>query len=303
MRTFDGKVAAITGAGSGIGRALALRLARQNCALALSDVNQEGLAETARQVRALGAEVQTAKVDVAQRDAMRKWAEEVVANYGKVNLIFNNAGVAHAGTVDGTGYADYEWIMGINFWGVLYGTKEFLPHLKASGDGHVVNLSSVFGLFAQPSVSAYNASKFAVRGFTESLRQELDMAGCGVSASCVHPGGIQTNIAKSARVDASVSDVTGNDHAQAAASLETLFRTSADDAADVILRGVRNNDRRILIGRDAKAADAMQRSVPASYQRLVTAALAWPNKKRRLIESNRWLAFASSLIERRIGIG
>ncbi|NQD96625.1 SDR family NAD(P)-dependent oxidoreductase, partial [Pseudomonas sp. CrR25] len=204
MKSFENKVAAITGAGSGIGRALAYRLARQGCHLALADVNEEELAETAAQARRLGVNVSTRQVNVAERDAMHAWAEQVVAEYGRVHAIFNNAGVAQGGTVEGNDYSDYEWIMAINFWGVLHGTKAFLPHLKAAGEGHVVNVSSVFGLFAQPGMSAYNASKFAVRGFTESLRQELDMQGCGVSASCVHPGGIKTNIAKTARMNASL---------------------------------------------------------------------------------------------------
>lgn len=279
MKSFAGKVAAITGAGSGIGRALALQLAQEQCALALSDVNAEGLAHTAALADDSGVRITTAVVDVADRMAMHNWADQVVADHGKVNLIVNNAGVAQAGTVESTSYADYEWVLGINLWGVIHGTKAFLPHLQASGEGHVVNVSSVFGLFAQPGVSAYNASKFAVRGFTEALRQELDLAGSGVSASCVHPGGIQTNIAKSARVDASVNTVAGRDQAAVAQDFEKLFRTTADEAARLILRGVRNNDRRILIGMDARAADAMQRGAPAGYQALVTTAMAWMRRR------------------------
>ena len=146
---------------------------------------------------------------MADREQVQAWADRAASEHGRVNLIFNNAGVAHAGTVEGSDYSEYEWIMNINFWGVVNGTKAFLPHLKASGNGHVVNVSSVFGLFAQPGMSAYNATKYAVRGFTESLRQELDMEDSGVSASCVHPGGIKTNIAKTARMNESMAKVTG----------------------------------------------------------------------------------------------
>ena len=270
MNSFINKVAAITGAGSGIGRALALNLAGQGCNLAIADVNAAGLKETAEAARQQGVKVLETVVNVADRAAVHAWADEVVREFGKVNLIFNNAGVAHAGTVEGSDYAEYEWIMNINFWGVMHGTKAFLPYLKATGDGHIVNISSIFGLFAQPGMSAYNATKFAVRGFTEALRQELDMDACGVSASCVHPGGIKTNIAKTARMNDSLSKVTGQDADTARSQFhDQLLRTTPEKAAEVILNGVRRNQRRILIGGDAVASDLMQRSLPALYQRLV----------------------------------
>lgn len=271
MNSFMNKIAAITGAGSGIGRALALDLARQGCYLAISDVNAAGLAETAELARKQGVKVLETIVNVADREAVQAWADEVIRSYGKVNLLFNNAGVAHAGTVEGSELAEYEWIMNINMWGVIYGTKAFLPYLKATGDGHIVNISSIFGLFSQPGMSAYNATKFAVRGFTESLRQELDMARCGVSASCVHPGGIRTNIAKTARMNDSMQAVTGQSADVARTQFhEQLLRTTPEKAAQVILAGVRRNKRRILIGSDALMADLMQRTMPAFYQRLVT---------------------------------
>ena len=165
--------------------------------------------------------------------------------------------------------------MSINFWGVVNGTKAFLPYLKSSGEGHIVNTSSIFGLFAQPGMSAYNASKFAVRGFTESLRQELDIAACGVSASCVHPGGIKTNIALTARMNDSLASVTGQEAKQARQQFnDQLLRTTPEQAAKVIINGVLANKRRILIGGDAVASDLMQRLLPALYQRLVVASMS-----------------------------
>jgi short-subunit dehydrogenase len=273
MKSFDQKVAAITGAGSGIGRALAVELAQQNCALALSDVNVKGLSETVALAKSHGANVTSAKVDVANRKQVHDWAGKVKLDHGKVNLIFNNAGVAQAGSVEANSYEDYEWIMGINFWGVVHGTKAFLPMLKASGDGHIVNVSSVFGLFAQPSQSGYNASKFAVRGFTESLRQELDLMDCGVSATCVHPGGIKTNIARDARMGDSVRELLGQDADKSRRQFEKAFTTTAEQAAKTILNGVRRDSRRVLIGVDAVALETMQRLLPGGYQKVVTTSL------------------------------
>lgn len=267
MKSFENKVAAITGAGSGIGRELAIELGRRKCHLALSDVNEDGLQETVEQVQLSGVRVTSQKVDVADRQAVYAWADQVVEDHGKANLIFNNAGVALASTVEGMSYGDFEWLMDVNFWGVVYGTKAFLPHLKTSGEGHIVNISSIFGLAGIPSQSAYNAAKFAVRGFTESLRQELDMMSCGVSATSVHPGGIKTAIARSGRIDSSIRDL-GIDDVDTGAKFERAFITGADKAARVILDGVRRDDRRILIGPDARVFDWLVRLFPSSYQRL-----------------------------------
>jgi NAD(P)-dependent dehydrogenase (short-subunit alcohol dehydrogenase family) len=267
VKSFENKVAAITGAGSGIGRALAIELGRANCNLALSDLNEEGLQQTVEQAGKAGVHVTSRRVDVADREAVYAWADAVREDHEKVNLIFNNAGVALACTVEGMSYGDFEWLMDVNFWGVVYGTKAFLPHLKASGDGHIINVSSVFGLAGIPSQSAYNSAKFAVRGFTESLRQELDMMSCGVSASSVHPGGIKTGIARSSRIDSSVRDLGIND-VDSREKFEKTFITGADKAAREILDGVRRNQRRILVGPDARVFDWVVRLLPSAYQRI-----------------------------------
>ena len=266
MKDFSGKVAAITGAGSGMGRTLALQLAQRGCHLALSDVNQDGLSQTAELARKHGVTVTADVVNVADREAMEAWAARSNAAHGKINLIFNNAGVALSATMEGVEYADFEWIMGINFWGVVYGTKAFLPYLKAAGEGHIINTSSLFGLCAQPGMGGYNASKFAVRGFTEALRQELDMQNCGVSATSVHPGGIKTNIARDSRVSKSIEGLLVKDASKSGARFEKLFITTADSAALTILKAVERNSRRVLVGPDAKATDLLVRFFPSFYQ-------------------------------------
>ena len=268
MKDFRDKVAAITGAGSGMGRELALQLAERGCHLALADINDAGLAETAQLARATGVRITTQKLDVAQRAAVHAWADQVAQDHGKVNLIFNNAGVALGASVESVTYEDFEWIVGINFWGVVYGTKAFLPHLKASGDGHIINTSSLFGIVAAPMNGTYNATKFAVRGFTEALREELDMTPCGVSATSVHPGGIKTNIARAARRDGSLAKL-GVDPEAATREFEKAFITTAADAARIILKAVEQNRRRVLVGPDAKIIDLLQRLMPESYQKLV----------------------------------
>lgn len=268
MQDFRGRVAAITGAGSGIGRALAVELSRRGAHLALSDIAEAGLAETVALADGAGVKVTSAIVDVADRDAVHAWADQVAVEHGTVNLIFNNAGVALGATVEGASYEDLHWLMGINFWGVVHGTKAFLPHLKASGEGHVVNLSSVFGLLAIPSQSAYNAAKFGVRGFTDALRMELEIEPCGVSATTVHPGGIKTNIARNARMDESVTAVAG-DADQARRDFEKLFLTSPEKAARQILKAVQRDRRRALIGPDAKVLDLVSRLPAGLVQRVI----------------------------------
>ncbi|MCO8127859.1 SDR family NAD(P)-dependent oxidoreductase [Acidimicrobiia bacterium EGI L10123] len=268
MEQLRGHVAAITGAGSGIGRALAVELARAGTHLALSDVDEVGLAETVTKAEGFGVKVTSARVDVADREAVERWADEVVADHGQVNLVFNNAGVALGATVEGARYEDLHWLIDINFWGVVHGTKAFLPHLKASGAGHVVNISSVFGLLGIPSQSAYNAAKFAVRGFTDALRMELEIDPCGVSATTVHPGGIKTNIAKNARMDDSVTAMA-DDPEEARREFERLFMTTPEKAARQIVKAVQRNRRRALIGPDAKALDLVSRLPAGLVQRVI----------------------------------
>lgn len=267
MKNFKNKVAAITGAGSGMGQQLAILLAKAGCHLSLSDINEKGLAETVELVKAHNVRVTSKKVNVADRDQIKAWAADTIQNHGSVNMIFNNAGVALGSTVEGESYEDLEWIMGINYWGVVYGTKEFLPLIKKSGEGHIINTSSLFGLTAQPTQSAYNSSKFAVRGFTESLRQELDIENSGVSALCVHPGGIRTNIANDARMNDSLK-LLGMNPEKSAKAFNKLLRMPAEDAAQEILDAVLKNKRRLLIGNDAKVIDLMQRILPTGYQKV-----------------------------------
>lgn len=275
MKNFKNKVAAITGAGSGIGQQLAILLAKQGCHLSLSDINEKGLQQTVELLKPYSnITVTTKKLDVSDRDAVKQWAQETVQDHGSVNLIFNNAGVALGSTVEGATYEDLEWIVGINFWGVVYGTKEFLPFIKQTQDGHIINISSLFGLTAQPTQSGYNATKFAVRGFTESLRQELDIEKSGVSSLCVHPGGIRTNIAKSAKMSDSLNSL-GMDPTKSIQNFDKLLRTPPEEAARQILQAVLKNKRRLLIGSDAKILDALQRLFPTGYQRASTVVTKW----------------------------
>jgi NAD(P)-dependent dehydrogenase (short-subunit alcohol dehydrogenase family) len=259
-----GKVAVVTGAASGIGRALAYELARRGASVAISDVDEVGLAETARQVRVIGARVHEQRLDVTDRAAVLAYADSVAAEFGRVNLIFNNAGIAFTGDIADMTFEQVERVVDVDFWGVVNGTKAFLPHLIASGDGHVINVSSLFGILSVPGQGAYNAAKFAVRGFTEALRQEMISAGHPVKVTCVHPGGIKTAIARNAGAAA------GHDQAALASFFDSkLAKTSPDAAAKSILRCVRLNAPRALVGVDAKVIDILVRLVGARYQRLL----------------------------------
>jgi NAD(P)-dependent dehydrogenase (short-subunit alcohol dehydrogenase family) len=279
MRNFKDRVAVITGAGSGIGRALAIELANEGAHLALSDINEDGLAETQHLVSDLGVKVTIEKLDVANRSAFEAHAEQVIRDHGRVNLVFNNAGVTVDSPISDLPHEDLHWLMGINFWGVAHGTQIFLPHLKQSGEGHIINISSVFGIIAVPRQGAYHAAKFAVRGFTECLREELEVEGAPVSATCVHPGGIKTNIARDARVPRrGPEDPTAE---ELDARFKQAARHTPQKAAQTILKGVRRNKRRVLIGPEAYAIDWIQRLFPTGYQRLVVWAAKREERSRK----------------------
>ena len=258
MESLQGRVAAVTGAASGIGRALAIELANRGAHVALSDVDEAGLAETVGRCEGRGVKVTSQQLDVSERDAVFAWAEQVVADHGAVHLIVNNAGVALSATVEHMSDDDIRWLMDINFWGVVHGTQAFLPHLKSAGEGHVVNISSVFGLIGIPTQSAYCASKFAVRGFTDALRVELEIERSCVSATTVHPGGIRTNIARNARMDASADRIAGEADT-ARREFDRVARTSPDRAAQRIIEAVLRDRRRLLIGADARVFDLVSR--------------------------------------------
>ncbi len=262
MRTLDGKVVVITGAGSGIGRALAVAVADRGGLLALCDWDEVGLVETASLVQnRTHQEVRTDKVDVRDREAVHAWADAVHDGFGRVDMLVNNAGVALHGEFEEVEYDDFAWVLDVDFWGVVHGTKAFLPYLIASGDGHLVNVSSLFGIMAWPGQTAYTAAKFAVRGFTESLRQEMLCSGHPVQVTCVHPGGIKTAIARSSRTTVS------HDHEATAAFFDTrLARTTPERAAEVILDGVLANRARVLVGLDAVVLDLVVRVSGAAYQ-------------------------------------
>jgi short-subunit dehydrogenase len=261
-------VAVVTGAGSGIGRALARQLDAVGSALALADIDEAGLLETAQSLEKKSALVTTDVVDVADEHGVRSFAEEVSKRHGRVTLLINNAGIALHGNFEEVSLDDFRSLMNINFWGTVYGVKFFLPLLKREKRAHIVNISSVFGMIAPAGQCAYAASKFAVRGFTEALRHELD--GGNVCVSCVHPAGIRTQIARHARVGAGV---TGTGHHEKAARFEKLLRTSPEAAAARILRGVERREPRILIGSDAYQVDVLLRFRPATY---------WKTLSRRL---------------------
>jgi NAD(P)-dependent dehydrogenase (short-subunit alcohol dehydrogenase family) len=267
MKIDHNTVAVITGAASGIGRALAMRLAKEGASVAIADVNAAELDETVRmleRIRGARDKVSAHIVDVSDKERVAEFASEVVAAHGAAHLLINNAGVGLFGMAEQLSIEDIEWLMGINFWGVVYGVKNFLPILRRQPQGHIVNISSVFGIIGPVGHSAYAASKFAVRGFTEALRHEL--AGGAVRVSIVHPGGVKTNIANNARPGAG-ADRAAIDRERAIFNMAA--RTSPEAAAERIIRGVLRNEERILVGPDAWMMDRIQRWAPVKYWKLM----------------------------------
>jgi len=264
MKDFRNKVVVITGAASGIGRALAVEFSKRGARLAISDMNETGLARTKAKLTGSGHYSET--LDVADRTAFYAHADNVVREMGQVDIVINNAGVAVSETVEHTSYEDFEWIVGINFWGVVYGTKAFLPHLKRADEGWVVNISSLFGLIGIPTQGAYNATKFAVRGFTEALQHEL--RGSSTHAMSVHPGGIKTNIAANARFYRGIDGK--QDGQKAVDAFARVARVTPEQAANTIIDAIERKQQRLLIGKDAKLLDAVQRSMPSRYGAVVT---------------------------------
>ena len=269
MSEIKGAVAVISGAGSGIGRALATEMARRGAALALADVNAAGLEETRALLGPQAARTYT--VDVADASAVANFAVAVQRDFGRVSLLVNNAGVALYGTFAEISLADMDWLMRINYWGVVHGCKFFLPLLEREPDARIVNISSVFGLFGPPGQSAYCSSKYAVRGFSECLREELRAT--NVKVTCVHPGGIATRIAENARAGSAASTT---EFAQARQRFAKVAITTPEEAARVIVKGITENKDRVLIGNDAKRIDFLQRLFPVRATAMLS---AWLQKQ------------------------
>jgi short-subunit dehydrogenase len=266
MKNLNGKVAVITGAGSGIGRALAYWLHKEGVLLALADIDPNGLCETAKIIKAEAPQsrFQIYPIDISNRDKVYEFSQNVIKDFGRVDIVINNAGVSSSGKVQELTYNTLEWTININLWGVIYGTKAFLPYLLERPEASIVNISSVYGLLGIPGQAAYCASKFAVRGFSEALRQEL--FNTNVSLSIVFPGGVKTNIAKNSRTDYHLDQKTYQNRLK---QFEANLKTSPDEAAKTIIVGIKNNAPRILIGKDARQIDCLARFKPNSYDKII----------------------------------
>jgi short-subunit dehydrogenase len=270
MTVIRGATAAVTGAASGIGRALAIELAARGCDLALADRDDAGLQAVAAEIGRTGQrKVTVHPVDVGEPAQIEDFAQAAISAHPSLNILVNNAGVALLGQFTEIDQAQMEWLMNINFWGVVHATRAFLPHLARQREAHIVNLSSIFGIIAPPGQTAYAAAKFAVRGFSESLRHELQTAGSPVRLSVVHPGGVATNIARNSRTGTGMTDNARR--VEAIERFETVAQTTPEAAALCIIKGIEKNQPRILIGPDARASDILQRLRPATYWAL----LAW----------------------------
>jgi len=264
MKSLNGKVVVITGAGSGMGREMTLLAARSGARLAISDWNPDSIAQTAVLAKDAGAlEIRSDVVDVSDRTAVKTWADAVAEQFGTVNVVVNNAGVTMTGDFVDMTEEEFDWIVGINFDGVITGTRAFLPHLIASGDGHLINISSLFGLISMPGQTAYNATKYAVRGFTEALREEMLIAKHPVTVTCVHPGGIKTGIAKHGR------KTQHTDSAAIDAVFDRLATMSPEKAARIILKGGMKGQARVLVGLDAHALHQFAKLTGSRYQDVI----------------------------------
>jgi NAD(P)-dependent dehydrogenase (short-subunit alcohol dehydrogenase family) len=265
-----GRTAVITGAASGIGRGTALALAKRGCNLAIADLNEEGLAATAALTEAHGVQVSRHRLDVSSRKAVAAFPDIVLAAHGRADLLFNNAGVAIGGTFEQVAEEDFDWLMEINFSGVVRMTRAFLPLLRASDQARIVNISSIFGIIAPPGQTAYSASKFAVRAFSESLRRELEAEGASVGVTVVHPGGVNTSIAKNARPPRGANDV---DLEAQQARFEKFLRMPPERAGEIIVGGVERERPRVVVGNDARFMALVERLAPVGYWKLLGRAL------------------------------
>ncbi|MDE1936917.1 SDR family oxidoreductase [Bradyrhizobium sp.] len=268
MTAIPGASVAITGAASGIGRALAIELAGRGADLALADRDEAGLQTLAAEIASASRRrVSLHRVDVSEPEAVAAFAREAIAAHPALNIVVNNAGVALLGHFHEIDQAQIEWLFNINFWGVVHSTRAFLDHLASQPAAHIVNVSSIFGIVAPPGQTAYAAAKFAVRGFSESLRHELQLANSPVRLSVVHPGGIRTNIVRNSRAGSGVLD--NERRAQSIERFDAIAQTSARDAALRIIKGIERNEPRILIGGDARFMDILQRFRPAGYWKVM----------------------------------
>ncbi|HEX8379890.1 MAG TPA: SDR family NAD(P)-dependent oxidoreductase [Allosphingosinicella sp.] len=262
----EGRTAVITGAASGIGRGTALALARRGCNLALADLDEDGLAETEALAGEHGVKISRHRLDVASREGVAAFPEIVLAAHGRADLLFNNAGVAIGGTFDQVAEEDFDWLMEINFFGVVRMTRAFLPLLRTSGQARIVNVSSIFGIIAPPGQTAYSASKFAVRAFSESLRRELEAEGAKIGVTVVHPGGVATSIAKNARPPRGANSV---DLEAEKKNFEKFLRMPPSKAGEIIVAGVEKDRPRVIVGNDARFMALVERVAPVSYWKLL----------------------------------
>jgi short-subunit dehydrogenase len=268
MTAITGATVAVTGAASGIGRALAVELAARGADLALADRDEAGLQSVAADIAKNSArKISLHRVDVADPEAIAGFARDAIAGHPSLNILINNAGVSLLGLFHEIDQTQMEWLFNINFWGAVHATRAFLPHLASRPASHIVNVSSIFGIMAPPGQTAYSAAKFAIRGFSEALRHELQVSGSPVRLSVVHPGGIKTNIVRNSRTGSGIAD--NERRSQAIERFDVIAQTTAKDAALRIIKGIENNEPRILIGNDARFMDLVQRFRPATYWKVM----------------------------------